>query len=96
MLKRRERRVNLRDQGHWDFTARCRGSRGLHLFRIGDSNLAPETVVNGIKVYQPQLGRRNPSFTTITQRITDAQSFYNSLQLSAVKRFPHGLRAQDS
>lgn len=82
--------------GDWDVTAGYGGSRGLHLFRIGDANLAPETVVNGIKVYQPQLGRRNPNFTTITQRITDAQSFYNSLQLSAVKRFSHGLRAQAS
>jgi hypothetical protein len=70
------------------------GSRGLHLLRIGDANLAPETVVNGIKIYQPQLGRRNPNFASITQRISDAQSYYNSLQLSAQKQLSHGLRAQ--
>ena len=72
------------------------GSRGLHLIRIGYANLAPETSVNGMKVYQPALGRRNPQFASITQRITDAQSFYNALQLSAVKRFSHGVRAQAS
>jgi len=82
--------------GGVDVTAGYAGSRGLHLFRIGDANLAPETIVNGIKTYQPQLGRRNPNFSTITQRITDAQSFYNALQLSAVKRLSHDLRAQAS
>src|SRR5207244_1430229 len=82
--------------GGVDVTAGYAGSRGLHLFRIGDANLAPESFVNGIKTYQPQLGRRNANFSTITQRITDAQSFYNSLQLSAVKRLTHDLRAQGS
>lgn len=82
--------------GDWDVTIGYAGSRGLHLFRIADANLAPETVVKGVKVYRPELGRRNPNFTTITQRITDAQSYYNALQVSAVKRFSHGLRAQAS
>jgi hypothetical protein len=68
----------------------------LHLLRIGDANLAPSTVVNGIKVFQPQLGRMNPNFASITQRISDAQSFYNALQMSAQKQFSHGLRAQAS
>jgi hypothetical protein len=70
------------------------GSRGNHLFRIGNANLAPFTIVNGVKVYHPELGLINPNFANITQRITDAQSFYNALQLSALKRFSHGLRAQ--
>lgn len=80
--------------GDWDVTAGYSGSRGVHLFRIGDANLAPFTVQNGIKIYHPELGRINPNFASVTQRITDAQSFYNALQLSAVKRFSHGLRAQ--
>ncbi len=66
------------------------------LFRIADANLAPEPAVNGMKVHRPELGRRNPNFTKITKRITDAQSFHNALQVSAVKRFSHGLRAQAS
>jgi len=80
--------------GNWDVTVGYSGSRGIHLIRLGDANLAPETIVNGRKVYQPQLGRRNPNFTGVWQRVTDARSFYNSLQVSAVKRLSRGLRAQ--
>ena len=71
------------------------GSHGVHLFRLGDANLAPETIVNGRKVYQGA-ARRNPLFTGIWQRVTDAHSFYNSLQVSAVRRFGNGVRAQTS
>ena len=70
------------------------GSRGKNLIRIGDANLAPEQMVNGEKVYQPQLGRRNPNFTGIWQRITDAESFYNALQISVMKRQSNNFRAQ--
>jgi hypothetical protein len=70
------------------------GSRGLHLFRIGDANLAPFTVIDGIKVYQPQSGRMNPTFASITQRATDAQSFYNAFLFNVQKQFSHRLRAQ--
>jgi len=82
--------------GDVDITIGYAGSRGVHLFRLGDANLAPETIVNGAKVYLPQLGRRNPNFEGVWQRVTDSDSFYNSAQLSAVKRFTHGLRAQAS
>ncbi len=82
--------------GEWDVFVGYVGSRGKNLFRIGDANLAPETIVNGEKVYQPQLGRRNASFTPIFQRATDAQSFYDSLQVSLIKRYSRGLRAQVS
>lgn len=83
-------------KGGWTLSAAYAGSRGLHLFRVGDANLAPESIVNGVKVYRPELGRRNRNFTGIWQRVTDAQSFYNSLQWTAVRRFSHGLRAQAS
>lgn len=82
--------------GNWDVTLAYAGSRGNHLLRLGDANLAPEIIVNGQKVYQPQLGRRNPNFTGIWQRVTDAQSFYNSFQLGVLKRLSYGLRAQVS
>src|SRR2546430_6534592 len=49
------------------------------------------SIVNGEKVYQPQLGRRNPGFTPIFQRATDAESFYDSLQVSVIKRYSKGL-----
>ena len=82
--------------GSWDVFVGYVGSRGKNLFRIGDANLAPETIVNGEKVYQPQLGRRNPLFTPIFQRATDAESFYDSMQVSLIKRYSRGLRAQIS
>jgi len=82
--------------GDWDVMVGYVGSRGKSLLRLGDANLAPETIVNGVKVYQPQLGRRNPSFTGIWQRVTDAESFYNSLQVAIQKNFSRGWRAQVS
>ncbi|PYQ12219.1 MAG: hypothetical protein DMF80_18945 [Acidobacteria bacterium] len=80
--------------GDWDVTAGYVGSRGRNLLRLGDANLAPETIVDGVKVYQPSLGRRNPAFASIWQRVTDAQSFYNSAQVAVQKKFTHGWRAQ--
>jgi outer membrane receptor protein involved in Fe transport len=82
--------------GDVDVTVGYVGSRGKNLLRLGDANLAPEQVVNGVKVYQPQLGRRNPNFAGIWQRVTDAESFYNALQVAVNKRLSHGWRAQAS
>src|SRR5262245_35082348 len=82
--------------GDWDVMIGYVGSRGRNLFRIGDANLAPEVMVNGVKTYQPALGRRNPNFAGVWQRVTDGESFYDSLQLAANKRYSRGLRAQVS
>jgi outer membrane receptor protein involved in Fe transport len=79
--------------GDWDVFVGYVGSRGSNLIRLGDANLAPDTLVNGIKTYQGTT-RRNPNFGPIFQRATDAQSFYDSMQVSLVKRYSHGLRAQ--
>ncbi|HKQ78000.1 MAG TPA: TonB-dependent receptor [Blastocatellia bacterium] len=80
--------------GDVDVTVAYAGSRGNHLIRLGDANLAPESIVNGVKTYNPAAGRRNPNFTGVWQRVTDAQSFYHSAQLSVIKRYSAGLRAQ--
>jgi hypothetical protein len=80
--------------GSWDVMVGYVGSRGRNLLRLGDANLAPEQIVNGVKTYQPLLGRRNPQFQGIWQRITDAESSYNALQVGANKRFAQGWRAQ--
>ncbi len=80
----------------WDVMVGYVGSRGRNLIRLGDANLAPETIVNGVKTYQPQLGRRNPFFTGIWQRMTDAKSFYDSAQLSLNRKYSRGWRAQVS
>ena len=79
--------------GGWDVMVGYVGSRGKNLLRLGDANLARETIVDGVKVYLPG-GRRNPNFTGIWQRVTDAKSFYNSLQVAVQKRFTHGWRTQ--
>src|SRR5262245_2891336 len=80
--------------GDVDVTVAYAGSRGNHLLRLGDATLAPESIVNGVKTYNPLAGRRNPNFAGIWQRVTDAQSFYHSAQLSVIKRYSAGLRAQ--
>ncbi len=80
--------------GNLDVTLAYAGSRGNHLIRLGDANLAPESIVNGVKTYNPVAGRRNPNFTGIWQRVTDGQSFYNSAQVSVIKRYSSGFRAQ--
>jgi len=82
--------------GEIDLTVAYAGSRGNHLLRLGETDLAPWTFVNGVKVYDRTRGRLNPNFSAILQRSTDAQSFYNSLQVSAVKRLSRGVRAQVS
>ena len=82
--------------GSWDVMVGYVASRGRNLFRIGDANLAPETMVNGVKTYLPSLGRRNPNFQGIWQRVTDGQSEYNALQVAVHKRYSKGLRAQVS
>ena len=82
--------------GGFDVTAGYVGSRGRNLLRLGDANLAPESMVNGVKTYQPAAGRRNPNFAGIWQRMTDAQSFYDSLQVSLNRRYARGWRAQVS
>lgn len=79
-----------------DVTVGYVGSRGDNLLRLGDANLAPETMVNGVKTYLPAAGRRNPQFTGVWQRMTDAQSFYDSLQVSVNRRYAQGWRAQVS
>lgn len=80
--------------GSWDVTFGYAGSHGLHLIRIADANLANSTFINGVKTYLPLGGRRNPNFGGVTQRATDAQSFYNALQAGLSKRLSRGLRAQ--
>jgi outer membrane receptor protein involved in Fe transport len=94
--------------GDWTITIGYAGSHGLHLMEVAESNLAPTVIVNGVQQYCPstavaplnpnctQNGRRNTSFGGIAQRKSDAQSFYNALQVGAVRQFSHGFRAQFS
>src|SRR5207245_10781353 len=69
------------------------GAREIHRIPLADANLAPSILVHGLKSYQPSLGRRNASFGGVTQRETDAQSFYYALQAGVTKLLSQGLRA---
>jgi hypothetical protein len=57
------------------------GARGNHLVRMGEAN-----------PFQPFLGSYlNPNFGSLIRILTDAQSFYNSMQSSFEHRTSHGL-----
>ena len=60
------------------------GTRGNHIGRLGDAN--PNVPALG--------GRLNPNFGSIERYVTDAQSFFNSLQVTLEHRFSHGLTGQ--
>lgn len=65
------------------------GSRGLHLARRGDANVAlPETLPDGRLFFPRGAARRNPNFDSINLTSTDANSFYHALQIGFIRR--HG------
>jgi hypothetical protein len=80
----------------WKVSGSYVGSRGYHLPRQAEVNLAPATLAGGVKTYQPQLGRQNPNYAGIVRVEMDARSFYNALQVQAVRQYSRGLRSQFS
>jgi hypothetical protein len=55
-------------------------------------NLLPGTTINGATVARSQLLRPFPEFTGVTEtNLNTGQIWYNSLQVSAQKRYSHGL-----
>ena len=74
------------------------GSRGYHQFRLLDEfNAAiPAILPDGRKFFAPNLPRRNPAWSNIRLRFSDATMDYNSLLLSVNKRFSGGLQFQAS
>lgn len=71
------------------------GSRGNHLTRSGEVNPTQSTVVNNRQFFPDRFGPRlNEHFGSILQVVTDAQSFYNSLQFSLARRLNQGLSFQ--
>lgn len=97
--------------GGWRTQASYVGSRGNHLLRRFEANQYPVPVVqqdgalffpddcsspNPSDLCQPNAGPTNPNFGSITIINTDAQSFYNALQVSANKSLSSGLSLQAS
>lgn len=71
------------------------GSRGWDLWREADFNNAFPLDASGTQfapIATPQ--RRNPNFANIRYKVTDAQSFYDSLQVGLLARPASGLQAQ--
>lgn len=68
------------------------GQRGVHLVRLIDANQAlPQILPDGRKFFPANSSVRNPNFTGIRHKVTDANSFYNAL-LAGVEVRRGGLR----
>jgi hypothetical protein len=72
------------------------GSRSYHLLRSGNINTPIPQIVNGRTFFPAGAPRRNPNFGAILYISTDAQSDYNSFQLSAQKRISEPKQFQAS
>ena len=84
--------------GGWRLLAGYVGARGNHLLRRYEANLypIPEVRTDGSVYFPSNAGPVNPAFGALSMISTDAQSFYNSLQLSASKSLSRGLSLQAS
>ena len=73
------------------------GSRGVNLVGQGDLNTAiPQILPDGRSFFPAGSTRRNPNFDVIRSGIQGFNSWYNSLNLGAAKRFNKGLQFQAS
>lgn len=72
------------------------GGRGIHLWRQVDANSAVTTIVNGRPLVARGTPRLNPNTGGGAIHYSDAQSFYNALQVEVKKRFSHGLQFQSA
>jgi hypothetical protein len=73
------------------------GSRGIHLLRSGDVNIAePERLADGTVFFRAGAPRRNPAFTTIELKSSDGNSWYNALIFEVRKQWERGLSLQSS
>jgi hypothetical protein len=73
------------------------GSRGFDLPYTKEGNpRVPEILSDGRKFWAPNLPRRNPNWDDVLFKTTGARSWYNSLQVSLLKRMTHGVEFQSS
>jgi hypothetical protein len=70
------------------------GSRGVNLIRGGAVNIPIPEIVNGRKFFPAGAPRRNPNWSDIDLKRGDGNSWYNSLQVSAQKRFSQDYQFQ--
>jgi carboxypeptidase family protein/TonB-dependent receptor-like protein len=73
------------------------GSRGLHLLRSADVNLAtPVTLPDGTVFIPPGTPRVNPAWSTIELKSSDGDSWYRALTVELRRRWSGGLAFQSS
>lgn len=91
--------LNVQQQLPYEFvvTLGYAGSRGVHLWRSGDLNLAvPQRLADGTLFFPAGAPRRNPNFSTIEFKTSDGNSWYNAGILEIRKRWAHGFNFQSS
>ena len=74
------------------------GSRGMHLLRSGDVNLAQPTgtTADGQPFIAAGTPRVNPAFSTIELKSSDGDSWYNALIVEVRRRWAGGVSVQSS
>jgi hypothetical protein len=92
--------VNLQREvwGRTAVTVGYAGSRGRHLLRSGDVNLAQPTgtTADGSPFIAASTPRINPAFSTIELKSSDGESWYNALIFEIRRRWADGLSLQSS
>jgi hypothetical protein len=78
-------------------TAGYAGSRGLHLLRSSDVNVAqPASLPDGTPFIPAGTPRLNPNFSTIELKSSDGDSWYRALILDVRRRWRSGVAVQSS
>ena len=73
------------------------GSRGQRLLRNGDVNIpVPQVLQDGSVFFPPTAPRPNAAFTTIEQKRSDGDSWYNALVVELRRRSTKGMSFQSS
>jgi hypothetical protein len=85
-------------RGRTAITVGYAGSRGLHLLRSGDVNLAEPTgsTADGRPFIAAGTPRANTAFSTIELKSSDGDSWYNALIVDVRRRWSQGLSLQSS
>jgi hypothetical protein len=90
---------NIQQMLPWQFvlTAGYAGSRGRHLLRSGDVNIAHhERLPDGTIFFPAGSPRMNPLFSTVEMKTSDGDSWYNAAIFELRKQWSNGFMLQSS
>ncbi len=91
--------LSLQQELPWDtvVTLAYAGSRGVHLLRSSDVNIATPTIrPDGTIFFPPGTPRQNPAFSTIELKSSDGNSWYNAMIFEVRKRWNRSFSIQSS